>query len=103
MVAGVTAGQKAAVELVSRAGDSIRASEVGPDGQFEVRGVAPGSYVVRASTSTESQSFTARQDLSIVAADVEGVKLLPQPSFTLSGRLHVEGSASAALTQYSAN
>lgn len=103
VVTGVTAGQKPAVELVSKVGDSIRASEVGPDGEFEVRGVAPGSYVVRASTPTESQSFTANQDVSVVAADVDGVKLTPQPSFTLSGHLHIEGSASADLTQYSAN
>ncbi|HKC00744.1 MAG TPA: hypothetical protein VKD23_18320, partial [Terriglobales bacterium] len=87
----------------SKAGDSIRSSEVGPDGQFEVRGVAPGSYVVRASTPTESQSFTAHQDLSVVAADVDGVKLTPLPSFTLSGHLHIEGSAAGDLTQYSAN
>src|SRR4029077_9001842 len=79
------------------------ANEVGPDGQFEVRGVAPGSYVVRASTPAESQSFTARQDVSVVAADVEGVKLTPQSSFTLSGHLRIEGSASADLTQYSVN
>jgi protocatechuate 3,4-dioxygenase beta subunit len=103
VVTGVTAGQKPAVELVSKVGDSIRASEVGPDGQFEVRGVAPGSYVVRASTPTESQSFTAHLDVSVVAADVDGVKLTPQPSFTLSGHLRIEGSASADLTQYSAN
>ena len=103
VVTGVTAGQKPAVDLVSKVGDSIRASEVGPDGQFEVRGVAPGSYAVRASTPTGSQSFTARQDLSIVAADVDGVRLTPLPSFTLSGHLHIEGTASADLTQYSAN
>ena len=103
IVTGVMAGQKPAVELVSKTGDSMRASEVGPDGQFEVRGVAPGSYVVRASTPTESQSFTAHQDVSVVAADVDGVKLTPLPSFTLSGHLHIEGSASGDLTQYSAN
>ena len=103
IVTGVMAGQKPAVELVSKTGDSIRASEVGPDGQFEVRGVAPGSYVVRASTPTESQSFTAHQDVSVVAADVDGVKLTPLPSFTLSGHLHIEGSAAGDLTQYSAN
>jgi len=103
IVTGVMAGQKPAVELVSKTGDSMRASEVGPDGQFEVRGVAPGSYVVRASTPTESQSFTAHQDVSVVAADVDGVKLTPLPSFTLSGHLHIEGNASGDLTQYSAN
>ncbi len=103
IVTGVMAGQKAIVELVSKAGDSIRANEVGPDGQFELRGVGPGSYVVRASTPTESQSFTARQDVSVAAADVEGVKLTPLPSFKLSGHLQIEGSAPGALTQYSVN
>jgi hypothetical protein len=102
-VTGVKAGQKAVVDLVSKAGDSIRANEVGPDGQFELRGVAPGSYVVGASLGTESQSRSARQDLSVVAADVEGVRLAPQPSFTLSGHLRVEGNAAADLTQYSVN
>src|SRR6267143_1493014 len=105
IITGVTAAQKPSVELFSKAGDSYRANanEVGPDGRFEVRGVAPGSYVVRASTPTESQSFTAHQNVSVVAADVDGVKLTPQPSFTLSGHLHIEGSAAADLTQYSAN
>ena len=105
IITGITAAQKPSVELFSKAGDSYRANanEVGPDGQFEVRGVAPGSYVVRASTPTESQSFTAHQDVSVVAADVDGVKLTPLPSFPLSGHLHIEASAAADLTQYSAN
>ena len=105
IITGVNPAQKPSVELISKAGDSYRANanEVGPDGQFEVRGVAPGSYVVRASTPTESQSFTARQDVSVVAADVDGVKLTPLPSFTLSGHLRIEGGAAADLTQYSAN
>jgi len=105
LITGITVAQKPSVELFSKAGDSYRANanEVGPDGRFEVRGVAPGSYVVRASTPTESQSFTAHQDVSVVAADVDGVKLTPQPSFTLSGHLHIEGSAAADFTQYSAN
>ena len=48
IVTGIKAGQKAAVELVSKAGDSIHANEIGPDGQFEIRGVGPGSYMVGA-------------------------------------------------------
>ncbi len=103
IVAGVTVGQKPSVELVSRAGESVHASEVGPDGWFEVRGVGPGSYVVRTSAGTESQSLVARQDISVVAADVEGLKLVPLPSFTLSGHLRIEGKSSADLTRYSVN
>jgi len=105
IITGITPAQKPSVELISKAGDSYRANanEVGPDGQFEVRGVAPGSYVVRASTPAESQSFTAHQDVSVVAADVDGVKLTPMPSFTLSGHLQIEGRAAGDLPQYSAN
>jgi hypothetical protein len=103
IVAGVTGGQKPVVELISKAGDSIHASEVGPDGWFEVRGVGPGSYLVRASAGTESQSLNANQEINVVASDVEGVKLVPQPSFTLSGHLRIEGRTPGDLTQYSVN
>jgi hypothetical protein len=89
--------------LVSKAGDSIRQNEVGPDGQFEVRGVAPGSYTVRASAGMDSQPLTAHQDINVVAADVEGLKLIPLPSFRLSGHLQTEGRASGELSQYSVN
>jgi protocatechuate 3,4-dioxygenase beta subunit len=102
IVTGLTASQKAVVELVSKAGDSIRANEVGPDGQFEVRGVGPGSYVVGAAVGNESQSLSARQDLSVVAADVEGMKLTLLPSFRLSGHLQIDGRVPGA-TQYSVN
>ena len=103
-VTGVASSQKPMVELFSKAGDSYRANatEIGPDGQFEVRGVGPGSYVIRASSGTDSQSLTARQGVSVVAADVEGLKLVPQPSFTISGNLRIWDSR-GDLTQYSAN
>src|SRR6266478_7179686 len=103
IVTGVTAGQKPVAELISKAGDSIHASEVGPDGWFEVRGVGPGSYLARASAGTESQSLNANQEINVVAGDVEGVKLVPQPSFTLSGHLRIEGRTPGDLTQYSVN
>jgi protocatechuate 3,4-dioxygenase beta subunit len=105
LVTGVTATQKPTVELFSKAGDSYRANayEIGHDGQFEVRGVAPGSYVVTASAGTETQSLTAHQEINVVAGDVEGVRLAPLPSFKLSGHLRIEGTATGDLTQYSAN
>jgi len=106
-VTGLAANQKVSVDLISSGGDAIRASDVGPDGQFEVRGVGPGSYVVGASFGNDAQSLTARQTISVVAADVEGVKLTPVPSFTLSGHLRAdlraEDRAAGDLTQYSAN
>jgi protocatechuate 3,4-dioxygenase beta subunit len=102
-VTGVTASQKPTVELVSKAGDSYHADEIGPDGQFEVRGVGPGSYVLRASAATGTQPLTAHQDINVVAADVDGVKLAPLPSFTISGHLHIDGGVSGDSTQYVIN
>ena len=68
IVTGITSNQKANVELISKAGDSYRANatEIGSDGQFEVRGVGPGSYVLRASAEAESQLLAARQDVGVV-------------------------------------
>ncbi len=104
MVTGITPGQHPTVELFSKAGDSYRANatEIDADGQFEVRGVGPGSYIVRASLGTESQTLTARQDISVVAADVDGVKLVPRPSFIISANLRIENSR-GDLTQFSVN
>jgi protocatechuate 3,4-dioxygenase beta subunit len=103
IVTGVTVGQKPTVELIPKAGDSVRSSEVAPDGQFEVLGVAPGAYLLRASAGMDSQPLTAHQDISVVASDVEGLKVIPLPSFRLSGHLQIEGGASGNLSQYSVN
>jgi protocatechuate 3,4-dioxygenase beta subunit len=103
MVTGITAGQKAEVELISKAGESMHTGEVDADGQFEVRGVGPGSYVLRASSGTEPRPLTAHLDITVVAADVEAVKLTPLPGFRLSGHLRIEGSAAGDLTQYAVN
>jgi hypothetical protein len=102
IITGIPSGLKANVELISKAGDSIRATDVEADGQFEVRGVGPGSYLLKATSGTEAQTLTARQDVSVATADIDGVKLTPQLSFTLSGHLRIEGSV-GDLTQYSAN
>ena len=105
VVTGIPAGQKPTVELFSKSGDSLRAnaSEIGSDGQFEIRGVAPGSYVMKMATESGTQALTARQDINVVASDVEGVKLVPQPSFTISGHLHVEGAVLGELSQFAVN
>ncbi len=99
IVAGAPAGVQCVVYLVSKAGDALRSGEVEPDGQFEVRGVGPGSYVLRVWSGPDLQSTTAQQDINVVAGDVEGVKLVPQTCFTLSGHLRIEGSASVELAR----
>jgi len=103
IVTGLAPGQRPSVELVSRLGDSIHAAEVDPDGRFEVRGIGPGSYLLRVADGNNQQALTARQEISVVASDVEGLRLAPQPSFKLSGHLRVDGRPSTDLTQFVAN
>jgi hypothetical protein len=103
VVTGITSSDKPVVELIPRAGDAMHANEIEPDGQFELRGVGPGAYVIRASAGADSHTLTAQQDLTVVAADIEGVKLTPMAAFKISGHLYAERNAPADLTQYSVN
>lgn len=101
IVTGISPRQKTTLDLVSQGGDSARSTDVGPDGQFEMRGVGPGSYVLRATSGTDAQSLTARQNVNVIAGDIEGLKLTPQPSFTITGHLHLDSPGD--LTQLVAN
>lgn len=103
IVTGIPHGEKPVVELTSKIGDSIRASDVGDDGQFEVHGAAPGSYVLKATTGADSSMRTATQDVTVFAADVDGVKLTPLPSFTLSGHLRILDDPSGNPSVYAVN
>jgi hypothetical protein len=108
-LSGVLANQKPVVELLSKTGDSIRAmyelraDEIGSDGHFEIRGVASGSYVVKLAAGAGSTSLRAQQDVTVAAADVDGVKLAPLPSFSVSGHLRAETNKQIDLTQYAVN
>jgi len=103
IVTGIKAGEKPIVELVSKAGDSINANGAGPDGQFEVRGIGPGSYLLRVVSGSDMQPLTARQEINVISADVEGLKLAPESGFAISGHVHLEGGASGGLDPYRVN
>ncbi len=101
---GLSLNDKPSVEVRSKAGDSIHAApDVSRDGRFEVRGIAPGSYSVIATLGSESHPLTAREDVSVIAGDIDGVRLTPSPSFTLSGHLRVEGKANTNISRFAVN
>jgi protocatechuate 3,4-dioxygenase beta subunit len=103
IVTGIPANQKPIVQIVSKGvSNSLNGAEVAADGQFEVRGVAPGSYSIMVYSGSEGQFLTARQNVTVADADVEGVKLLPTRPFAVSGHLRVEGRAGRDLTHYTA-
>jgi len=91
LVTGVPANQKTMVQLLSKGlASGLNGADVAADGQFEVRCVAPGSYSLLAFTGADGLTLTAREPVSVVAADVEGVKLTPVHSFNVSGLLRFD-------------
>jgi protocatechuate 3,4-dioxygenase beta subunit len=92
IVTGIPANQKPMVQFIARGvNTSFNGADVAPDGQFEVLGVAPGSYSITVFSSSEGQILSAHQGVTVVAADVEGLKLTPSRPFTVSGHLRFEG------------
>ncbi len=64
----------------------------GPQGAFELRGVTPGSYLLRAKWFEEGRIYTARQALDVGNADIDGINLLLAPGADLRGRVRTEGN-----------
>jgi protocatechuate 3,4-dioxygenase beta subunit len=103
LVTGIPANQNPMVQLMSLGViQTMNGADVAADGQFEIRGVAPGSYFINVFAGSEGQTLSARQSVSVVAADVEGVKLVPIRPFTMSGQVRFEGQPPRDLTRCSA-
>ncbi len=69
-----------------------------PNGDFEIRGVTPGSYVLTAQVMDETERGWARLPLEVGESNIDNVVLPIQPGFQVTGRLRVEGDASVRLT-----
>jgi hypothetical protein len=104
IVTGFPATQKPMVQIISKGvNNSLNGADVATDGRFDIRGVAPGSYSIVVYSGSEGQILSARQSVTVVAGDVEGVKLVPTRPFTISGRIRFEGRPPNDLTQYTAS
>jgi len=66
-----------------------------PDGQFEIRGVTPGSYVLTVNVMEENERGWARMPVEVGEANIDNIVLTIQSSFQVAGRLRIEGDASA--------
>jgi hypothetical protein len=60
-------------------------------GEFEIRGVLPGSYFLAAGWGEQGRSFSARVPVEVGSTHVEGLTITLTPSVTLEGRVRVEG------------
>ena len=71
-----------------------RPSVVDSKGNFEIRGVAPGSYNLMAHLQDGDANVSVSQPLDIGNNNVENVNITLSPPTKLTGHVRVEGSAS---------
>jgi hypothetical protein len=66
------------------------AAEVKKNGSFEVRDVSPGAYTLVAAVTDATGTKLAQQTVQVGSANVDGVRLAPQPGGWLHGHLRLE-------------
>jgi uncharacterized surface anchored protein len=68
----------------------MAARNVDAQGNFQLRGVAPGSYLLRADVMEENARLSARMPLEVGSSNIEGIELALQPPGQIQGRVVVE-------------
>ena len=70
-----------------------------PTGAFELRGVAPGAYILTAYGGAGEKTYIARQPIQVTTADIDGIALHLVPYLDLKGVLRIEGPTSIKPSQ----
>ncbi len=93
-VVNLPQGATAAIMLQSKDFNGmLNGAEMHKDGSFEVRDISPGSYTILATIENAPVPMIARQMIDVSSANLEGIRLMPQPGGTIRGRLRVEAPA----------
>jgi len=66
------------------------ARAIDAQGNFQMRGVAPGSYTIRADFMDNGARYSARMPLEVGNSNVEGIELNLQPPLEVQGHLKIE-------------
>jgi hypothetical protein len=66
------------------------ARTIDSQGNFQLRGVAPGSYILRANYMEENKQYSARLPLEVGNSNLEGIELELQAPAEIEGRVVVE-------------
>lgn len=78
---------------------NLRSRNIDDQGNFEIRGVVPGSYELAGNLNDRNNRMTASLPLEVGNADVRNVSLIIMPGFTLTGRASIEGQQSGSGNQ----
>ena len=71
--------------------DGLKTTRPASDGSFAFAGVAPGTYTVLARLASPAILWAAMQ-ISVVGDTISGLTVALQPSLSIAGEIHVEGS-----------
>jgi hypothetical protein len=71
--------------------DGIPALVSSQDGSFEIRGVAPGIYTVRAGFTEDNQSYAGEQTVEVGDQGAQNVQIAALPDFVAAGHVTIAG------------
>lgn len=72
-------------------GDGLPAIVSPEDGTFEIRGLAPGMYTLRASFTEDTQSYDGEQTVEVGDQGAQNVQIAAVPDFAAAGHVTVAG------------
>ncbi|HZQ93039.1 MAG TPA: carboxypeptidase-like regulatory domain-containing protein [Terriglobales bacterium] len=61
------------------------------EGEFQLRGILPGAYVLMTQQMDEGKRYSAYMNLDVGTQDVEGVQLVLSAGSTIEGQVRIEG------------
>ena len=68
-------------------------------GNFQMRGIAPGSYTLRADYNNDNMRFSAHMPLEVGNSNIEGIELNLSPPVEVKGKVVIEENGSLAGTR----
>ena len=99
-ISGHGSDAKGMVMLRPKSFDMIfNAAEVDKEGNFEIRGVAPGSYTAWLMTAT-GETTGGPQAVEVTNTNIDNLRLVPVPGGHIRGQLRVEGNRNVDLSAF---
>jgi hypothetical protein len=78
---------------------SLRLVRVDPNGQFEIRGLAPGSYALSGSMQQNGKAYSATMPVEVGDSNIDGLIFTIGSGVTVAGRVRVDGDTSVDLSK----
>ena len=86
------------VFLIPRASSMNRPSAIDGNGNFDIRGVAAGSYTLVATIQERGKSLAARMPVEVGNSNVENLSITINPALSLTGQVRLDGQTAASVS-----